>query len=145
VSAPEPITPGQVAADQFPDGVNDGNMQEFLAALGSTRKLNDAVAAVESTRAGDRPGPGDEFDAMHFEDAERRRFAAVVGRPPTGWEIAGPPAAGCHPCGRMGSGCEAHRRKLGTPIPLPPHPWPSDPGPDEAKHAPYSLTRSVAG
>lgn len=143
MSAPDPVTPGQYARDHYDGVITDEDIPGLLAGLGGTRRLNDAVAAVESTRAGERPGPSDEFDVMHFEDGERRRFAATVGRPPTGWEIAGPPAAGCHACGRMGSGCEAHRRKLGTAIPLPPHPWPSDPGPDEAKHAPYNVLNSV--
>jgi hypothetical protein len=141
---PDPVTPGQFAADRFGGTVLDEDIPELVRGLGGVRKLNAASAASETTRTGARPGPADEFDAMHHEDAARRQFAYTTGRPPSGWEIAGPPSPGCHPCARMGSGCEQHRRPLGSAIPLPPHPWPSDPGPDEGKHAPYSLTRSVA-
>jgi hypothetical protein len=145
VTGPSPITPGQFAADQYDGTVTgDGDVGELIRGLDSIRRLNHATAAIETTRASaGRPEPSDELDSMDREDLARRYFVSVVGRPPHPWELNGAPIYGCHACARMGEGCDEHRRPLGSAIPLPPRPWPSDPGPDDAKHAPYSLTRSV--
>ena len=134
-----PISPGEVA-DRFNGFITDADLPDFIAGLAGARKVNAAAEVAEVTRArAGRPTPEDEYDAMHREDLYRRQFAETVGRGPASWELAGPPAAGCHPCARLGSGCADHGRKPGDPIPLPPHPWPSEGGPD----IPYNLLRSV--
>lgn len=114
------ITPAEVAA-KYGGAVGPSDVAGFVGQLESVQKLNAAVAVSRVY------GPGDP-DPMDLEYGYRQSFFQHVGRAPTQLEIDGLPSRSCDGCLRLAGteACDAHKRKMGEPLPYPPRPWPSD-------------------
>ena len=123
---------------------------EMTSVLGARRTADQAEAIMRVAEV-IRPG-GSQLDTFDREQAIRRQWAERVGRWFSAEELRGLPRAGCEACARMaGAPCDQHVRRMGEPIALPDHPWPSEmsghtPGMVVLRPGavPYRLDRSVA-
>ena len=126
--------------------VSPVEMQGFLRNARAETVAAAKVAQSEVTRPGSGP------DAHDREAYYQRAWVETVGRVFTAEELSGTPVPGCVACSRLaGLVCDEHARRLGEPIPYPPHPWPSEtvgstPGMIVMRpgHYPGDLARTVA-